>query len=104
MGGEFIEGHLEGMLPDAVIKRIQRSAYVSNEMLFQSEAAIWDRLSLYQSIRYDVLSEGEAAFSPKVGFNVRVFRDWDTRLRASYGKNFRMPTFNDLIHGSVTQH
>jgi len=96
VGGEFVEGHLVGMLPNTVIKRIQRSLYVSNEMLFQSEAATWDRLSLYQSIRYDVLSEGEDAFSPKIGLNVRVFREWDARFRASYGKNFRMPTFNDL--------
>jgi vitamin B12 transporter len=95
-GGEFVEGSLEGMLPDAVIKRIQRSFYISNEMVFQRQAESLDRLSLYQSVRYDALSEGQEAYSPKVGFNVRIMRDWDTRVRASYGKNFRMPTFNDL--------
>ena len=96
VGGEFVEGHLDGMLPDATIKRIQRSLYTSNEMLFQWESESLDRLSLYQSIRYDALSEGQEATSPKLGFNVRIIRKWDTRLRASYGKNFRMPTFNDL--------
>ena len=96
LGGEFTEGHLEGMLPDAIIKRIQRSLYLSNEMLFQWESENLDRLSFYQSIRYDALSEGQEAASPKLGFNVRIIRKWDTRLRASYGKNFRMPTFNDL--------
>jgi outer membrane cobalamin receptor len=95
-GAEFVEGHLEGMFPDAVIKRIQRSAYISNEMLFQWESEILDRLSLYQSVRYDALSEGQEAYSPKVGLNFRIIRAWDTRLRSSYGKNFRMPTFNDL--------
>ena len=65
VGGEFIEGHLEGMLPDAIIKRIQRSVYISNEMLFQRESESLDRLSLYGSIRYDALSEGQEAFSPK---------------------------------------
>ena len=95
-GGEFVEGRLEGLLPDAVIKRVQRSVYVSNEMLFQGESEYLDRLSLYQSLRYDALSEGQDAFSPKVGLNVRVIRAWDTRIRASFGKNFRMPTFNDL--------
>jgi vitamin B12 transporter len=96
LGGEFVEGHLEGMLPGTVIKRIQRSVYLSNEMLFQQESESLDRLSLYQSLRYDALSEGKEAYSPKVGFNVRIMRAWDTRVRASYGKNFRMPTFNDL--------
>jgi vitamin B12 transporter len=96
VGGEFVEGHLEGMLPEIVIKRIQRSVFVSNEMLFQRESTILDRLSLYQSIRYDVLSEGEDAFSPKIGFNLRLLHKWDTRLRSSYSRNFRMPTFNDL--------
>lgn len=96
LGGEFVEGRLEGMLPGTVISRIQRSGYISNEMFFQRESSNWDRLSLYQTVRYDVLSEGEEAFSPKIGFNLRVLRDWDTRIRASYGKNFRMPTFNDL--------
>jgi len=107
VGGEFVEGHLEGMLPDAVIKRIQRSVYVSNEMLFLWESESLDRLSLYQSIRYDVLSEGQEAFSPKVGVNCRILRAWDTRIRASYGKNFRMPTFNDLYDvwlGNPTLH
>jgi outer membrane cobalamin receptor len=96
IGGEFVEGHLEGMLPDAIIKRIQRSLYFSNEMLFQWESESLDRLSFYQSIRYDALSEGQEATSPKLGFNIRIIRKWDTRIRASYGKNFRMPTFNDL--------
>jgi outer membrane cobalamin receptor len=97
-GGEFIEGHLEGFLPDAMVTRIQRSLYLSNEMLFQWESATFDRLSLYQTIRYDVLSEGEDAYSPKIGVNFRIIRNWDTRIRASYGKNFRMPTFNDLYY------
>jgi vitamin B12 transporter len=107
VGGEFVEGHLEGMLPDAVIKRIQRSVYISNEMLFQRESENLDRLSLYQSVRYDALSEGQEAYSPKVGFNFRIIRAWDTRIRASYGKNFRMPTFNDLYDvwlGNPTLH
>jgi outer membrane cobalamin receptor len=86
VGVEFVEGHLDGMLP----------ATVSNEMLFQHESASLDRLSLFQSIRYDALSEGQESCSPKIGFNLRLVRDWDTRIRASYGKNFRMPTFNDL--------
>jgi outer membrane cobalamin receptor len=96
IGGEFVEGNLEGMILGAIIKRVQRSVYVSNEMLFQRESATFDRLSLYKTVRYDALSEGEDAFSPKIGINLRVFKDWDTRIRASYGKNFRMPTFNDL--------
>jgi outer membrane cobalamin receptor len=107
VGGEIVEGHLEGMLPDAVIKRIQRSVYISNEMLFLWESESLDRLSLYQSVRYDALSEGQEAFSPKVGFNFRILRAWDTRIRASYGKNFRMPTFNDLYDvwlGNSTLH
>jgi len=97
-GGEFNEGHLDGFLPETAVKRIQRSVYLSNEMLFQQESSTFDRLSLYQTIRYDVLSEGEDAYSPKIGFNVRALRDWDTRIRACYGKSFRMPTFNDLYY------
>lgn len=96
VGGEFVEGTLEGITSEGSVKRIQRSVYVSNEMFFQRESPLWDRLSLYQAIRYDDLSEGVSSFSPKLGFNVRLFRDWETRIRASYGKNFRMPTFNDL--------
>jgi vitamin B12 transporter len=107
VGGEFVEGRLEGMIPDAVIKRVQRSVYISNEMLFQRESEYLDRISLYQSVRYDALSEGQEAYSPKVGFNFRAIRAWDTRIRASYGKNFRMPTFNDLYDvwlGNPTLH
>jgi outer membrane cobalamin receptor len=96
VGGEFVEGNLQGMFPNSTINRVQRSLYISNEMIFSRESSILDRLSLYQSLRYDELSEGENAISPKIGFNLRILQNWETRIRASYGRNFRMPTFNDL--------
>ena len=95
-GCEYIEGSLDGMLTGILIKRIQRSIYVSNELLLQQESPHLDRFSFYQTIRYDKLSEGQTAFSPKIGINIRLLKEFDTRIRSSYGRNFRMPTFNDL--------
>lgn len=79
--------------------RIQRSAFISNEVLVQGESDWFDRLSLYQTARYDGYSDvKEKAFSPKLGLNVRVNKQYDVRVRSSIGKNFRVPTLNDLYY------
>jgi outer membrane cobalamin receptor len=79
--------------------RVQKSSYISNEIIFQDDAKWFDRLMLYQTIRYDDYSDvKDAAFSPKLGVNLRVNRLYDVHIRSSWGKNFRIPTFNDLYY------
>ncbi len=51
---------------------------------------------LYPSLRYDRFSDVEGDLSPRIGVNLGLLRIPEIRLRSSYGKNFRVPTFNDL--------
>jgi vitamin B12 transporter len=51
---------------------------------------------LYPSIRFDTFSDTDGDISPKLGINIGLWQAPSVRLRASYGKNFRVPTFNDL--------
>jgi vitamin B12 transporter len=98
IGAEFVQGSLTGSDFDARIVRVQKAIYALSEVRFQTDRATFDRLIVYPSIRYDHISDVENALTPKIGVNVRVLREGDIRLRASVGRNFRSPSFNDLYY------
>jgi len=98
LGAEWNEGSLRGNDFGSVIRRTQRSFYVSNEWRFVYDRPMWDLVSLYGMLRYDAISDVDDVLMPKVGINVRVLREGDVRLRASYGRSFRSPSFNDLYY------
>jgi outer membrane cobalamin receptor len=79
--------------------RVQKSAYVSNETVYQNESEWFDHVSLYQTVRYDSYSDiQDDAFSPKLGINFQINKQYNLHIRSSLGKNFRVPTFNDLYY------
>jgi len=79
--------------------RVQKSAYISNEIVYRSESIWFDRMLLYVTGRYDYYSDViEDAFSPKLGINIRINKQYNVHIRSSWGKNFRVPTFNDLYY------
>lgn len=97
-GGEFGQGVLDGNDFDGRIKRVQRSVYWSNEVQWSYDRTTIDRISVYGTIRYDHVSDVDRAVTPKVGLNVRLFKDGDVRFRTSFGRNFRAPSFNDMYY------
>ena len=98
VGGEFVQGILQGNDFGVRIQRTQTSVYLSNEYVFGFDRPVLDKLSLFQTLRYDHFSDVGRAFTPKVGFNVRLSRIGDVRVRASYGTSYRAPSFNDLYY------
>jgi vitamin B12 transporter len=98
LGGEFGQGVLYGNDFDGRIARVQKSLYLSNEFQFESNRPILDRISLYQTLRYDDISDVDNALTPKVGVNLRILREGDLRIRSSFGRNFRAPSFNDMYY------
>lgn len=97
-GGEFVQGILEGNDFGARIQRTQTSVYLSNEYADETARPMFDRISLFQTLRYDHFSDVGHALTPKVGFNLRMIRTGDVRLRASFGQSYRAPSFNDLYY------
>ncbi|MFA5832258.1 MAG: TonB-dependent receptor [Bacteroidota bacterium] len=73
-------------------KREQLSGLISSQHHFQ----IPFEATLYPSIRFDSFSDTQGDISPKIGVNIGVLEEPVLHLRASYGKNYRVPTFNDL--------
>ncbi|MEK6570129.1 MAG: TonB-dependent receptor plug domain-containing protein, partial [Bacteroidota bacterium] len=67
MGGELGRGILYGNDFDGEVRRIQKSAYVSNEFQFDFDRAMFDKVSLYQTVRYDNISDVDFAVTPKFG-------------------------------------
>lgn len=98
LGGEWNEGTLRGNDFSSVVRRTQRSLYISNEWRLAYDRPMWDLISLYGMVRYDAISDVDEVFMPKIGINVRVLREGDVRFRASYGRSFRSPSFNDLYY------
>ena len=98
VGGEFVQGILQGNDFGVTIQRTQSSVYVSNEYTLQFNRLTFDRLVFYETLRYDHFSDVGHAVTPKVGMNLRVLQEGDLRIRASYGQSFRAPSFNDLYY------
>ena len=76
--------------------RLQRSAFVSTQHVIPLPFEVPFDIALYPSLRYDSFSDVSADLSPRIGLNVGLLRDPEVRVRASYGKSFRAPAFNDL--------
>ena len=64
-----------------------------------SGTGTYGRLRLYPALRTDAYVRGvgqrRVVLSPRLGFNVRPFAEGPLHLKASLGRAFRMPTFND---------
>ena len=74
------------------VTRRQLSGYVSSEERFDLPL----ELLVYPSIRYDSFSDTQGDVSPKIGVNVGILNAPTIRLRSSLGKNYHVPTFDDL--------
>jgi outer membrane cobalamin receptor len=98
VGAELAQGGLESYDFGGRVTRRQASVYVSNEFVTETDRPLFDRLSLYQTLRYDNFSDVGEALTPKLGMNLRLVKSGDIRLRASYGASYRVPSFNDLYY------
>lgn len=61
----------------------------------QFQYQVSEDLTLFPAARYDYFSDFGSAVSPSVGLNYQILPG-QLALRASAGRNFRAPTFNDL--------
>ena len=95
-GGEISEARLRGGDFNGIVRRTQQALYVCGELQWTFDRPWGDRLSLFGTTRYDNFSDVDDVVTPKVGINVRLLKEGDVRLRASYGRSFRAPSFNDL--------
>jgi vitamin B12 transporter len=96
LGGELSQGTLESPDFDTKVIRVQKAVYFSSESQFEFNRQLFNRLVLYQTIRYDRISDVDFTLNPKIGINVRFSSVGDIRLHGSIGQSFRSPSFNDL--------
>ncbi len=90
-----VHRYLFSMVPS----RYQRSAYLSNSYTVNTSIEWFDQIILFQTLRYDAYSDiSSDAVSPKLGMNIRVYKPNDVHIRGNWGKNFRVPTFNELYY------
>ena len=91
VGGEFEIGNIAS---NAVKKseRVQSGFFIAQEILFHSLSD----LTLFPSLRFDWFSDVEDEVSPKIGMNIALSSRPNIHFRSSFGKSFRVPSFNDL--------
>ncbi|UCC95592.1 MAG: TonB-dependent receptor, partial [Candidatus Omnitrophota bacterium] len=63
-------------------------------LYFESELDLWQRGSLVGGLRWDNYSNFGDRVNPKGGLSIWLYEN--IKLRASYGKSFRAPTFNEI--------
>lgn len=86
------------IVSDIVTEKVRnaQSVFLSTEHVISLDNALISDVIFYPSIRYDRYSDVTSDVSPKLGINAGVLRSPNIRVRASYGKSFRMPTFNEM--------
>ena len=90
----LLTGGLEG-----IEDRVNSSAFgvqraTRGGIYLQDEIELHPSLTATLGLRYDAHSIYEEQWNPRLGLLWRL--PWETRLRASVGRSFRAPTFNDL--------
>lgn len=93
-GAEVVRARIRGTVqqPEA---RIQTSLFLATQHTLS--AGPFTDLVLYPSLRFDRFSDVGEDMSPRIGVNLGLLDAPRLRLRASAGKSFRVPTFNDLF-------
>ena len=98
IGSDVGEAILESSDFPSRIVRDSRAVYLSHEMHWDAARNVADRISIFESLRYDGISDGNDALTPRFGTNIRLLRDADIRCHATIGSSFRSPTLNDLYY------
>ncbi|MCX6133683.1 MAG: TonB-dependent receptor [Ignavibacteriales bacterium] len=76
--------------------REQAGVFVSSDHVVEFQNSLVYQLNIYPSVRYDHFSDVSDAVNPRLGINVGLWRPSGLRLKASYAKSFKAPTFDDL--------
>lgn len=78
------------------IHRIQSGLFSSFEISVGEQNESIPKMTLFPMIRFDHFSDASGKFSYRMGMNMWLTREGELQLRASGGKSFRIPTFNEL--------
>jgi outer membrane receptor protein involved in Fe transport len=93
------EAHLLTGGVEGIEDRVNSSAFGTKRatraaVYLQDEIELHPAVTATLGLRYDAHSIYEEQWNPRLGLLWRL--PWETRLRASVGRSFRAPTFNDL--------
>lgn len=94
-GMEFAGGRLVSTEADDS-RRTQYSVYATTRHHIELPWSLPYEVQLYPMLRYDDFSDVRGDVSPRLGLNIGVMREPQIRVRSSYGKSLRVPTFNEL--------
>jgi len=93
-GVEIAENSLSSSNVSDVVRR-QQSIYLGTRHTLSGSG--WPQeIIIYPSLRYDSFARMASDLSPKLGINIAALAVPEVKIRASVGKSFRVPTFNEL--------
>lgn len=76
--------------------RTQFGVWASSHHRFPIVNGVIEDVTIFPSLRYDYNSDVSGAVSPYIGINVGAGQGTWLHLKSGFGRNFRVPTFNDL--------
>lgn len=76
--------------------RWQQSVYAGTRHTLRQTDGWPAEVVVYPSLRYDAFSGHSGALSPKLGISIGLASVPRVQMRASIGRSFRVPTFNEL--------
>ncbi|MFQ5864146.1 MAG: TonB-dependent receptor domain-containing protein [bacterium] len=78
-------------------KRTIHSVFLQDQIQLPLQN-IWSnaQISVVPALRLDKYTDVEAQISPKMGFLLRYITNFQMVLRSSWGRSYRVPSFNDL--------
>lgn len=78
----------------AAQKRTTHSWFVQDQIKLPLRG--FSQISLIPALRVDKFTDVDAQLSPKFGFLYNYFSDVQFSVRGSFGRSYRLPSFNDL--------
>lgn len=95
-----LRGELEGIFADVRGSNLVAHTRFNGALSVSSEYYFFDldEFTFFPSLRVDSYQNLPLSFSPRIGVNVQALKFPELRLRASAGRNFRVPTFNELYY------
>ncbi|MFQ6113833.1 MAG: TonB-dependent receptor domain-containing protein [bacterium] len=77
-------------------KRTIHSVFLQDQIQLPLNVRSHARVSLVPAFRLDKYTDVDAQFSPKMGFLFNYIHNFQMVLRGSWGRSYRVPSFNDL--------
>ncbi|MFI5252303.1 MAG: TonB-dependent receptor plug domain-containing protein [Bacteroidota bacterium] len=104
-GADASETSAEGNSINTGVSRSELGAFMTGVSTFSFDNSVLSGISFFPALRMDMIEKSSPVFSPQLGglmkfktTDIGFINNFQSAIRASMSRNFRMPTFNELYY------